>query len=120
MKRTFAAMTGVIVMALSHLALIPINAIYGVQICPVLGGLGFSFGCKYTSIFVAYIVLTDLIFVSVAARLLRKRNLRFLPHLGFVGHWISFFTGMLFLGHYLTSLDVPGLTLERMNRAYTY
>lgn len=113
-------MTGVAVLALSHLALIPVNALYGVQICPVLGRLGFSFGCKYTSIFVAYIVLTDFIFAALMARMIRKKNLRFLPHLGFVGHWISFFTGMILLGHYLTSLDVPALTLDRMNRAYTY
>ena len=38
---------------LAHVTLIPLLAMYGLQICPILHGLGFSFGCVYNTVFIA-------------------------------------------------------------------
>ncbi|MBI3556859.1 MAG: adenylate/guanylate cyclase domain-containing protein [Deltaproteobacteria bacterium] len=48
MLRLISRTLALAVAALSHLVLVPVMAIYGVSICPMLSERGFGFGCRYT------------------------------------------------------------------------
>src|ERR1700728_3606328 len=59
--RTASKVAGLSVVGISHLAVIPVMAMYGVSVCPVLYEKGFSFGCRYTGALIASVLVIDVI-----------------------------------------------------------
>ena len=105
-----------------HVALIPLLAIYGVHICPVLNERGFSFGCKYNAAFVlASLALSAIantalfvIFKRETERGARTFTLRQFSAVSGLLHFTVFILSLLYLCEYLDSLGLPGPSLVRM------
>lgn len=123
-KFVFGAIAPVLV---SHLALAPILAIYGVHICPVLGVHGFLFGCKFNLIYIwACLILSSVLnvvlFRELSFRTLAKKStftLRDFSFFAAVIHASTFFIGLIVLNDYLESLELPGPSLTRMVAAFS-
>lgn len=104
-------------------------ALYGVQICPVLGERGFSFGCRYTGAFIAIVLITESMFNGslwgLALRACRKNDnllrwIRCFPVASLLVHAGALFMGAAWLRHYLFQLQAPAPTIERMTLALFY
>ncbi len=114
---------------LSHLTLIPIMAIYGVSICPVLSERGLGFGCRYTAVFVAFVLLLDVGINGTLWLVARSRvgdkpllvgRLKYYPLVTLLVHWGALALGTALLLRYLRSIHAPDATLERMKIAFFY
>jgi class 3 adenylate cyclase len=121
---------------LAHLALVPLLAIYGVHICPVLHEQGFSFGCKFNlayvlcSLTVSVLANAGLFYVLYQnTRRMATANLeptkhpflslREFPLVMAAVHIIVFICGIFFLLDYLEAFDLPEPTTIRMCAAFT-
>jgi class 3 adenylate cyclase len=116
---------------LAHVGLIPLLAIYGVHICPVLRDQGFSFGCKFNSAYVALSLTASFIFNCGVfyvlyqntvrlenARKFFKLTLRDFSWISGFIHFTVFICGLFFLLDYLEQFNLPGPTTIRMTAAF--
>ena len=129
MLRLLWRMVGLSTAAVSHLVTIPIMAIYGVTICPVLSERGFGFGCRYTGVFVFGVLVVDsavngslwwLARRYVGQNPLRISKMRFFPLATLLVHLGAFAICTFVLLGYLQNLHVPGPTLERLKVAFFF
>jgi class 3 adenylate cyclase len=50
---------------LLNLAFIPLIALYGLRVCPILNFAGFYLGCSYSSIFISLVTFTNFVFLTL-------------------------------------------------------
>ena len=119
---------GLALTTLAHLALIPILALYGIAVCPVLSEHGFGLGCVYNGSFVIYVIVANTLstfalaayysgqfFKNGGATALRNFRL-----VAFGVYAFAFSMGMFGLLRYFFFLHVPLPTIDRMTAALFY
>jgi class 3 adenylate cyclase len=109
-------------LALSHLALIPLLALYGVRICPVMESLGFGFGVAANGVFVTSIAAIDFVLVYVGWKWVTKSRdesadrVQGFTWISLIAHLSLFIGGALLLFTYLRANGVPDPSIARLAR----
>ncbi len=104
----------------SHLALIPLLALYGVRICPVLEELGYGFGVAAHSVFVASIATLDFLLVYVGWKWVTRSSsqsadrVQSFAWISLIAHLSLFAGGALLLFTYLRANGVPAPSIARL------